>query len=114
MLTPAVIEDRLLALENALDDAHRDLVSAEDEYQRCKADYELGMARTRLEMVGTGIKMTVSERDDRALLANEEPYRALLTTEAWVKGSRANVSRLRSRVDIARSLGTGLRAAMDL
>lgn len=114
MLMPAQVEKRLRELEQALDEAHADLVAAEDEFQQSKADHEIGMARARLELARQPGKSTVQERDDQALLLNESNYRRLLTSEAWVKGSRANVSRLRTQVDITRSLGTGLRAAMDL
>lgn len=114
MLVPAHIEKRLLDLEKQLDEAHEALLAAEDEFQRCKADHEIGMARGRLELASQPGKSTVSERDDKALVLNEDSYRRLLTSEAMIRGCRANVSRLRTQVDINRSLGTGLRAAMDL
>lgn len=114
MLVPAHIEKRLLDLEGALDNAHIALLQAEDDYQRAKADFEIGMARSRMSYVPGSGRATVQQRDDQALLVNEEPYRQLLMAEAVAKGARANITRLRAQVDIVRSLGAGLRASMDV
>jgi hypothetical protein len=114
MILPAHIEKRLLDLEKELNDAQSDLVEAEAAYNRSKTEYELGMARTRLGLAGSGVKMTVQDREDTALTQNEKHYRAMMSDEAWVRGSRANVNRVRSQVDITRSLGASVRSAMEM
>jgi hypothetical protein len=37
----------------------------------------------------------------------------MATVEAMVKASRANAARLKTQVDIARSIGTSVRTSMD-
>jgi len=113
-MMPYQIEENLRALDNALDDAQNDLVAAEENYQRTKADYELAMAKARIELGRTEHKMTVQDKADHALVMTQALHKNLAVAEAWVRGSRANVNRLRTKVDITRSLGASVRSAMEL
>lgn len=113
-MMPHQIEESLVRLDKALDEAQEALEGAESEYQSAKSSFELAMAHTRLELLDRGGKKTVQERDDMALVANEYAYRSMMEAEAWVKAARANVSRLRTKVDIIRSMSANLRSAMDL
>jgi hypothetical protein len=82
------------------------------------ADYEIGLAKSRLELAGrsspTGRNYTVGEREDIALVANADKHMVIAAEEAKVKASRANVQRLQTQVKIAQSLSAAVRASMEL
>jgi hypothetical protein len=112
--TPINIEVRLLKLDKALDDAFSELDEAEYEFHEVKTRFEIGMAGARIALGSQEVKMTVQEKEDRALVANSEQALALAITEARVKAARANANKLRTQVDIVRSMGASMRASMDL
>jgi len=118
VVTPVQVEARLKELSKLIDQAHDDLVHAESLYHQNKASYEIAMASSRLSLANksspTGKNYTVGEREDMALLENRDLHRIVAGDEAIVKANRANVSRLRVQVDIARSIGTSVRTALDL
>lgn len=113
-ITPQQIEARLYELSVALDDAHAELVSDESRFHTLTADYEIGLAKSRIKHSQRDMKITVALREDLALVENEPVYRALCESEAKVKASRANVNRLRVQVDIARSIAVSVRASMEI
>lgn len=117
VITPVQVEAKLVALSKLIDEAHDELLIAESDYHKNKADYEIAMAKTRLELANkskpSGGNYTVGERDDLALVTNRDMHRIVATDEAVVKANRANVARLRMQVDIARSIGTSVRTGMD-
>ena len=85
------------------------------QYFTIKARYELALAHARLSLAGSkDIKLTVGERADMALVSTEDLHMKMATAEALVRASRANASRIRVQVDIARSIGTSVRTSMDL
>jgi uncharacterized protein with von Willebrand factor type A (vWA) domain len=112
MVTPQAIENRLTALSKEVDEAHVFLENAELSYHKAKTDYELGMAGTRLSFGQE--KLRVQDVQDIALRENAHLYRALNTAEATVKAARANATRIRTQVDIARSVGTSVRASLEM
>lgn len=118
IVTPAQIEKRLYELSQAIDSCNEDLVTAEMQYNTIKSEYEVAMARTRMSLAAksspTGKNYTVTEREDIALLENKDLHMRLGIAEAQVKAARANVSRIKTQVDIARSIGTSVRTSIDL
>lgn len=112
-ITPEQIEKRLLELAAQVDAAQENLASAEREYYVHKTEYEIALAKSRLVLGTQGVK-TVGEREDRALVINEELAQKVAIAEAQVRAARGNSQRVREQVDIARSIGTSVRAAMDL
>jgi hypothetical protein len=118
VVTPAQIEARLYALSKEIDDCHADLVESEASYNRIKSAYELAMAKSRMTYAtktsATGKNYTVQERDDLALLDNEKLHMQIGFAEATVKAARANASRIKIQVEIARSIGTSVRTSLDL
>lgn len=118
VVTPVQVESRLRALGKELDEAHEKQESAEFLYVHRKIAYDLASARARTQLrdrcLERGTKITVSELEDMALLACEPEYTEWNIAEATVKVARANVSRLRTQVDIARSVGTTVRASLDI
>jgi hypothetical protein len=118
IITPEKVERRLRDLGRELDEANSDLGFAENSYGKWKADFELQVAKARLrigkEAAETGSKITVQEKEDRALVECELAYKALIGAEAVVRAARANVQRVRTQIDIARSVGTSVRSAMEL
>ena len=118
VVTPQQIESRLYLLSKEVDVAHQELVSCEMSFLTAVADYEIGLAKSRLELAGrsspTGRNYTVGEREDIALVANADKHMVIAAEEAKVKASRANVQRLQTQVKIAQSMSASVRASMEL
>ena len=113
-LTPQQVEKRLYDLSLEMDEAHTDLVNAENDYHVSKAQYEIAMAKSRMKNSHPDMKMTVVQREDQALLENEQLHINQAYAEALVKASRANVSRIKTQVDITRSISSSIKATLDL
>ena len=118
VVTPQQIENRLYQLSKEVDVAHNELVDCEMTYYQAVADYEIGLAKSRLELAGrtsaTGRNYTVGEREDMALVANADKHIVIATEEAKVKAARANVQRLQTQVKIAQSMSASVRASMEI
>lgn len=118
VVTPAMIEKRLYDLSKAVDEAHSETVEIESHYNSIKSQYEISLAKSRIKFASVsspaGKNYTVQEREDMALIENEELHYRMGAAEAQVKATRANAQRLRTQVDIARSIGTSVRTSMDL
>jgi hypothetical protein len=118
IITPAMVEQKLRGLSKEVDQAHKVLVEVETIYHSVKADYEIAMAKSRITLATksspTGKNYTVGEREDLALVQNEELHKDLAIIQAKILASRANTNRLKMQVDIARSVGTSVRTSMDL
>jgi len=52
VVTPQQIESRLYQLSKEVDTAHQELVSCEMSYHTAVAEYEIGLAKSRLELAG--------------------------------------------------------------
>jgi len=114
VLTPERVEQRLVNLSKEIDHAHDDLVQAEARYHKAKSAYELGMARVRLSFSDSDTKLRVQKIEDLALTTNADAFIELNDAEAMVKAARGNAIRLRMQVDITRSVGTSVRASMEV
>ena len=114
VVTPADIEKRLIELARELDDVFQDLVDAERIYHKSKATYEISLARARMQYATAEKKYRVQELEDLALLAVEDLHFDLAKADALVKSARANVNRIRTQVDIARSVGSSVRASLEI
>ena len=112
MVTPQAIENRLAILSKEIDEAHDYLEQAEHAYHKAKASYEIEMAHCRMKL--STEKMRVQDVQDTALIYCAEHYKALNVAEATVKAARANATRIRTQVDIARSIGTSVRASLEI
>jgi hypothetical protein len=62
----------------------------------------------------TDMKMTATMREDQALIENEALHLRLAISEASVKASRANVNRIKTQVDITRSISSSIKATLEL
>jgi hypothetical protein len=118
IVTPAQIEKRLYDLSKEIDDSHSALVEVESHYHSYKAHYEIGMAKSRMTISmkssPTGKNYTVQQVDALALIENEELHIRVAMAEAQVKAARANSGRVKTQVEIARSIGTSVRASMEV
>lgn len=118
VVTPQQIESRLYTLSKEVDQAHQDLVEAERQFHETTAYYEVDMARSRIVLASksapNGKNYTVGEREDMALIENAETHFKIATVEAQVKAARANVNRLKTQVEIARSMSASVRSSMEL
>ena len=113
-LTPQQVEKRLYELSLEMDEAHKALVEAETQYSTVKSVYEIAMAKSRMRNAHPDMKMTVVMRDDAALIENASQHEAVAYAEASVKAHRANVSRIKTQVDITRSISSSIKATLDL
>lgn len=114
VVTPQMIEARLRQLSHEIDKSHDDLVKAENAYYGVKAEYELALAQARLRLATSGTKMTVQDKADMALVQCEALHTQMAVAEAMVRAARANAQRIRTQVDIARSVGTSVRTSMEV
>ena len=114
MPTPAEVEARLIALSKEIDEAHIDLIEAENEFHIATAQYEVAMAKSRIKNSHIDMKMTAPVREAQCLIDNELLHNRVALAEAQVKASRANSSRLRVQVDITRSVSSSIKASMEL
>lgn len=118
IVTPAQVEAKLKQLSIEYDEAHKSLESAEMQYATAKSEYEISIAKARMRIgqraLEAGRKVTVQEKEDEALVECADLYTEHNIAEATVRASRANATRLRTQIDIARSVGTAVRAALDL
>ena len=118
VITPVHVERRLRELGAELDHATTRCEEAEFTYVKAKTDYDLSSAKERMAMrdraLERGSKVTVQEIEDHALLRCANQYTDLNIAEATVKAARANVSRIRVQIDIARSVGTSVRASLEV
>lgn len=118
VFTPADVEAKLVALSREYDEAHRDLDAAEVEYANAEALWLVNSARCRLRIralaLESGRKVTVQEVEDESTVTCADELTRQNLSLAVVRVARANASRLRTQIDVARSVGTAVRAAMDL
>lgn len=112
MITPQSIENRLASLSVEVDESYQFLNDGELAYHNAKATYEIAMATSRLSFANE--KLRVQDVQDIALRDNAHLFRTLNTAEATVKAARANAQRIRTQVDIARSIGTSVRASLEM
>ena len=117
-ILPMHVDRRLITLSRELDTATTWLMDAEEGFMAAKTAHDLAAATSRMRikqrMIENGEKPTVQEVEDRALIAIREELTSLNAAEGIVKAARANSARLRVQIDIARSVGASVRAAMDI
>ena len=118
VVTPAQVEKRLYDLSKELDEVQKDLIDAEDVYFHTKAQYEYELANTRLTYASksapNGKNYTIQERDDLAIVQNKDLHFKMAAAEAVVRATRSRAATIARQVDIARSIGTSVRAAVDI
>lgn len=118
IITPAAVEQRLFKLSLEIDKAQVELDKAEEQYVMTKAKYEISVAKARIALasvVGSNNKLlSATEKEDKALIANEDIHLLIASAEILVKAARANVARIKTQVDITRSIGSSVRSSMEL
>lgn len=117
IVTPQQLERRLIQLGKELDEAQKFLDESDLAFHVAKAELEILAAKKRQEIAAKfadrGIKATVQEKEDAALLAMADEYVALARAEAVAKAAKGNVARVRTHVDISRSLSASVRSNME-
>lgn len=118
VVTPAQVEYRLRQLGAEMDKAHEELVASEVRYSDAKSSFEIRSAHARMAVkqrsLEKGVKVTVQEIEDQALIQCAAEYTELNMADALVRAARENVRKIRTHIDIARSVGTSVRASMDV
>ena len=118
IVTPAQVERRLRNLSDELDQAHNELIKAEHNYSRVKSEYEIAIAESRIQLSRVsrpdGKNYSVQEREDLALVEKKELHIKMGEADAIVRAARANTVRVKTQIDLARSLGTSVRSGFEL
>lgn len=118
LVTPADVEAKLISLSKELDEAHDKLDQAETGYAIAKGTWDIDSAKMRLSVQAkageAGKKVTIQAIEDEALVRCQDQYLAFLAADAMKQVARANSTRIRVQIDIARSVGTAVRAAMEM
>jgi len=114
IMTPEKVEAKLIALSREIDEGHHDLVDAERRYHDAEYEYNVGCARTRLRFDTKDTKLRVAVLEAMVLVENADKYKELNDALVLVKAARANASRLKTQVELARSVGTSVRASYDI
>ena len=117
-ITPMQIEKRLTDLSREIDETNDELILSEKTYHVAKASYEIALAKSRMEWAfksaPNGKNYTVAEKESLVLLDNAEQHMGLAIAEAQVKSARANTNKIRTQVDIARTLSVSVRTSLDM
>ena len=117
IVSPVAVERRLIELSKELDEAYQELEESEHEYVKAKCEYEIAIASACMAIresgMSIGAKITVQELQYKSLLSCRTQYTRYHTADAIVRSARANTQRLRTQVDIARSVGTSVRLSME-
>lgn len=112
------IERRLIDLGKELNDSHIDLQAAEHAYMSAKANWEITSSGCRLKIrskyLEKGSKVTVGEVEDEMIVSSKNELMDYYTSEAIVKCARANGSRIRTQIEIARSVSASVRTSMEM
>ena len=117
-ITPMQVEARLISLSKEIDTVQIELNEAEKQYFTIKGQYEIALAKARRTLAGAksgeGKSLTATEKEDMALIANEDLHLQMLSAEILVRACRGNAARIKTQVDITRSIGSSVRSSMEL
>ena len=112
------VENQLKRLFGEIGEATKALIEAEAAYYAAKYEYEVGISAARMaegaRAANKGVRLTVQEKEDAALLATADLLKRLYTADAVQRASRANINRINTQTDITRSVGTSVRTSMTL
>jgi len=116
--TPMEVEAQLKRLYGEIGEATEALKNAEAVYYAAKHEYEVGVAAARMSegarAASKGVRLTVQEKEDAALLATADLLKRLYTADALQRACKANINRINTQTDIARSVGTSVRTSINL
>ena len=113
-ITPMEVEVRLLELAEELDEAQDLLAKAEVEYAQAEFDNRQALAEARLRIGNEERRTTDQQRKDEATVFCKAEDFALVMADARVRIARSTVFGIRTKIDVARSLGTSVRSAMEV
>lgn len=107
-VTPAEVMRGLIEIARDLNAATEELAELDLKAVEAKGRYEVARATAFLTTSGT-----VEDRKTKALLATEAERQEAEIAEALVRACKERIRTLHARVEVGRSLGTGLRAEMN-
>jgi hypothetical protein len=113
-ITPAEVEARLVQLTDELDEAQDLLAAAEMEYAKAEYENRQGLAEARLRIGNEDRRTTDQQRKDEAVILCKSQDWNFVMADARVRIARSTVFAIRTKIDVARSLGTSVRSAMEL
>ena len=116
--TPEQVEERLIELGREYDEAFFKMRDSEFEFVEAEHTYKMASIKARLSIsqryADKGVKLTVQEKDDLSFMETHVEHKAHALAEATLRVARANLKRIGTHVDIARSVGVSQRKSMEI
>src|SRR5213592_1086005 len=113
-ITPMEVEKRLLELTDELDEAQDLLARAEIDFAEAEYRNRQALAEARLRIGNEERRTTDAQRKDEATVLCKRQDWDFVMADAKVRIARSTVFAIRTKIDVARSLGTSVRSAMDV
>lgn len=109
-------EKKMFDLVGEVADARTACNDAEFAYARSRAALEIGLAEARMRIgarhADMGVRVTVQEREDQALVECKALVIAQYDAEAMVKAMRGNVQMKQTQADLVRSISSSVRTSV--
>lgn len=116
ILTPMQVEQRMIDLSRQLDAAQPALDEASLACDKAKIAWDVNSAKVRIAIrakaADAGRRITKDEVDDEAMVRCQDEYMAMIYSDGVKRAAMGNVKRIATQIDIARSLGTSVRASV--
>ena len=110
-ITPMEVEKRLLELVDELEEAQDMLAKAEMEFAEAEYQNRQALAQARLRIGNEERRTTDAQRKDEATVFCKSEDWAFVMADARVRIARSTVFAIRSKIEVARSLGTSVRSS---
>lgn len=110
MTAPATANEvvlHLAQLGRELETLTRQLVAADKDYTQKKGAFDLAEARAYVQAVGT-----IGDRERAALIASRVEKEELDLASSWLRGLKAQLNTVNTRIDIGRTYGATVRAEL--
>jgi hypothetical protein len=114
-MAQAEVEAEILRLSRDLSGATEEYAHLAEEAARADVAYDLAKARALLDLpkVQDGEKVTVAEREARALIVVERQFTDARLSEAVFKAAQERGRNIRTQLEALRSINANVRAAVD-
>lgn len=114
-LTQAGVEERIVQISDAMEEAVHDLAQFSDEAAEAEVNYKIAFAKAVLKAgmqpgSGRGGKMTEGDKEATATVECENELRARIITEAKKEVQQEAMRTMRSRLDALRTVSANIRA----
>lgn len=110
VLTRAEVEDQILSIGEAMEQATYEYEDRSIEAAEAEADYKYAVAECAVLLASHGQKMTVADRQTRIDMQCDQQFRVWKLAEARRQALKETLLTLRARMDALRTLNASIRA----